>query len=154
MADPARGCAARLYVQNPQFLRPGHGEIRLTSGLRERLALSVMYLIGQGFRETGVSWTLQGLADHLDIPGTALAPVVQCLEQRGLIVATENEKLLPARDPGSISLADILDAVRHDPDNPRMPKIRSVAPAEDMAREADTALKDSVKGKTLKDLVD
>lgn len=148
------GVQLAFYVQNPQFLRPGHGEIRLTSGLRERLALSVMYLIGQGFRETGVSWTLQGLADHLDIPGTALAPVVQCLEQRGLIVATENEKLLPARDPGSISLADILDAVRHDPDNPRMPKIRSVAPAEDMAREADTALKDSVKGKTLKDLVD
>ncbi len=148
------GVQLAFYVQHPQFLRPGHGEIRLTSGLRERLALSVMYLIGQGFRETGVSWTRQKLADHLDIPGTALGPVVQCLEQRGLIVATENESLLPAREPGSISLADILDAVRHDPGNPRMPKIRSVAPAEEMAREADTALKDSVKGKTLKDLVE
>lgn len=148
------GAQLAFYIQHPQFLRPGQSEIRLTSGLRERLALSIMYLIGQSFREHGPEWTLQKLADHLDVPGTALGPVVACLERRGFIVATESEQLLPGKDLASISLADILDAVRNDPENPRLPKIRSVAPAEDMARTADSALKESVRDKTLKDLVE
>ncbi len=148
------GVQLAFYIQHPQFLRPGHGEIRLTSGLRERLALSIMYLIAQDFRKSGAAWTSQRLADHLDVPGTALSPVVTCLERRGILIATEDEKLLPAKDLDSINLADVLDAVRNDPDHPRMPKMRSVAPAENLAREADTALKDSLKGKTLRDLVE
>jgi len=147
------GAQLAFYVQHPRFLRPGQGEIRLTAGLRERLALSVMYLIAQSFRDSGADWTLQKLADHLDVPETALGPVVQSLERRGFIVATENEKLLPGRDPASINLSDVLDAVRNDPDNPRMPRIRAVAPAEDAARQADAALKDSVRGRTLRDMV-
>lgn len=148
------GAQLTFYIQHPQFLRPGQSEIRLTSGLRERLALSIMYLIGQSFREHGPEWTLQKLAEHLDIPGTALGPVVKSLEKRGFIVATESERLLPGKDPENINLADVLDTVRNDPENPRLPKIRSVAPAEDMARAADAALKDSVRNKTLKDLVE
>src|SRR5262249_13222872 len=37
------GAQLSFYVQNPQYLRPGRNEIHLTSSLRERIALSVMY---------------------------------------------------------------------------------------------------------------
>jgi membrane protein len=147
------GAQLAFYVQHPQFLRPGQAEIRLTSTLRERLALSIMYLVGQDFRTTGATWDLQRLADMLDVPGTALGPVVHCLERRGLLVTTEEDKLLPGRDLPNIDLADVMDAVRNDTEGPRMPQGRSVEPAEALAREADTALKESLRGKTLKDLV-
>jgi membrane protein len=147
------GVQLAFYLQHPQFLRAGQDEIRLTSGLKERLALSLMYLIGKDFRTTGPSWTLQRLAEALDVPGTALGPVVHCLECRGLLVATEEEKLLPGKDLSSIALADILDAVRNDAEGLRMPQGRSVAPAEAVAREADAAMKGCLNGRTLKDLV-
>ncbi len=148
------GVQLAFYIQHPRFLRPDQGDIRLTPALRERLALSIMYLVGQDFRTNGATWTLQTLADTLDVPSAALGPVVHCLEHRGLLLATEAEKLLPGRDLSSIDLADVLDAVRNEPEGPRVPQGRSLAPAEAMAREADTALKESLRGKTLQDLVD
>ena len=148
------GVQLAFYLQHPQFLRPGLREIRLTSGLKEQLALSIMFLIGKDFTTTGPSWTLQRLAETLDVPGTALGPVVHCLERRGLLVATESELLLPAKDLASIELAAVLDAVRHDSEGQPPMKGRNVAPAEAAAREADTAIKASLRGKTLKDLVE
>lgn len=148
------GVQLAFYVQHPHFLRPGHGEPRLTSGLRERLALSLMYLVGRDFRATGPAWTLQRLADALDVPGTALGPAVAALERRGLLVATESEQLMPGRDLASIELAEILDAVRNDSDGPHSMQGRCLAPADAVAREADAAIKASLGGRTLKDLVE
>ena len=112
-----------------------------------------MYLVARDFRATGPAWTLQRLAESLDVPGTALGPVVACLERRGLIVATETEALMPARDLASIGLAEILDAVRNDSEGPRTLKGRSVEPAEAVARDVEAAIKASMNGRTLKDLV-
>ena len=148
------GVQLAFYLQHPQFLRPGHGDIRLTSGLKERLALSLMYLVGKDFRITGPTWTLQRLAESLEVPGTVLGPVVACLERRGLLVATEEEILMPGRDLGSIGLAEILEAVRNDGEGPRMPLGRSIEPAEAAAREAEAAINASMNGRTLKDLVE
>jgi membrane protein len=47
----------------------------------------------------------------------------------------------------------VLDAVRKDEAGPRLSRIRDVAPAVEVALAAERALKDSVKGKTLRDLV-
>jgi hypothetical protein len=47
----------------------------------------------------------------------------------------------------------VLDAVRKDEAGPRLSRIRDVAPAVEAARAAEAALKDSVKGKTVMDLV-
>ncbi|MEQ1581056.1 MAG: YihY/virulence factor BrkB family protein [Steroidobacteraceae bacterium] len=148
------GVQLAFYVQHPLFLRPGQGEIRLTPGLRERLALSLMYLVGKDFQTAGPRWTLQRLADALDVPGTALGPVVACLERRGLLVATEEEWLLPGRDLAGIALDEILDAVRNDSDGPRNAAGRIIEPAEAVAREVEAAIKSSMNGRTLKDLVD
>jgi membrane protein len=147
------GAQLAFYVQHPQLLRPGQAEISLTSSLKERLALSLMYLIARDFRATGPSWTLQRLADALDVPGIALGPVVASLERRGLLVATEADKLMPGMDLASIGLAEILDAVRNDSEGPRSAQGRSVEPAEEVAREMEAAIRASMNGRTLKDLV-
>lgn len=147
------GVQLSFYIQHPECLRPGRGAIHLTASLRERLALSAMYLIARDFKDGKHRWTTQNLSEQLDLPSAALADVLNSLESHGLLVSTEDEQLLPGRDIATIQLADILSAVRHDAKNPRVPKVRSAGPAEDIARMADEALKSSVEGESLADLV-
>ena len=147
------GAQLAFYVQNPQYLRPGRGEIQLNSSLRERVALSIMYIIVCDFRTTQRRWTTNDLAEHLQLPGAALGPIVTALERKGLLTVTDEDTWLPARDPAVIELIEVLDAVRKDEAGPRLSRIRDVAPAVDAARAAELALKESVKGKTVMDLV-
>lgn len=147
------GAQLAFYVQNPQYLRPGRSEIQLNASLRERLALSIMYLIVSDYRTAQHRWTINSLADHLQLPGAALGPIVTALERKGLLTVTDDDTWLPARDPAVIELIDVLDAVRKDEVGPRLSRIRDVAPAVEAARAAETALKESVKHKTVADLV-
>jgi membrane protein len=147
------GVQLAFYVQNPQYLRPGRGEIQLNSSLRERVALSIMYLIVCDYQDSKHRWTINNLADHLQLPGAALGPIVTALERKGLLTVTDDDTWLPARDPSVIELGDVLDAVRKDEAGPRLGRIRDVAPAVETARAAESALKESVRGKTVRDLV-
>ena len=148
------GAQLAFYVQNPHYLRPGRGEIRLNAGLRERVALSIMYLIVCDYRDAQRRWSINDLADHLDLPGAALGPIVSALEANKLLLLADDDTWVPGRDPGSIHLTDVLDAVRHDRAGPRLGKIRDIAPAVSAVRTAESAYKESLKGKTVKDLLE
>jgi hypothetical protein len=87
------------------------------------------------------------------LPGAALGPIVTALESKGLLTVTDDDTWLPARDPSVIELGEVLDAVRKDEAGPRLSRIRDVAPAVEAARAAEAALKESVRGKTVRDLV-
>lgn len=106
------GAQLSFYVQNPQYLRPGRSEIQINSSLRERVALSIMYLIVCDYRTARHRWTTNGLAEHLDLPGAALSPIVTALERGKLLLLAEDETWVPARDPQTIELTAVLDAVR------------------------------------------
>lgn len=148
------GAQLSFYVQNPQYLRPGRGEIRLNSSLRERVALSIMYLIVHDYGRTKERWSTNKLAEHLELPGAALSPIVTALELRGLLLLVEDDTWVPGKDPAAIELTEVLDAVRHDTAGPRLSRIRDVAPAVEAARRAEQSLQESLKGKTIKQLVD
>jgi membrane protein len=148
------GAQLAFYVQQPQYLRPGRGEIHLNSSLRERVALSIMYLIVCDYRESQHRWTINKLAEHLEIPGAAVGPVVTALERKNLLLVADDDTWVPGRDPQKIGLADVLEAVRNDIAGPRLGRLRDVAPAVDAARTAEHALRDALKGKTVIDLLD
>lgn len=147
------GAQLAFYVQCPNYLRPGRGEIRLNASLRERVALSIMYLIVHDYGSPRARWTTNSLAEHLELPGAGLGPIVTALEHRGLLVIAEDDTWLPARDPASITLADVLDAVRNETAGPKLTRIRDIAPAVHAARQAEAAMKDTLNGRTLRDLV-
>ena len=147
------GAQLAFYLQNPQYLRPGRAEIHVNSSLRERVALSIMYLVVNDYRDAQHRWTTNTLADHLELPGAALSPIVTALERKRLLVLAEDDTWLPGREPDSIELADVLEAVRHDTAGPRLGRIRDIAPAVEAARNAEHALQESFRGRTVKDLV-
>jgi membrane protein len=147
------GAQLSFYVQHPEHLRSGHEEIPLTGALRERLALSVMFLVGERFLAGGERWTISGLADRLNVPGTALDGVVSALQEHGLALDVEDDTVAPARDLAAIRLDDIVDAVRHGSSDPRRSAARAVPAADEAARAADEALRSSLHGRSLRDLI-
>jgi len=147
------GAQFSFYVQHPEHLRTGHEEIPMTPALRERLALSVMCLVGGQFLDGGPRWTLSGLAERLDVPGAVLDDIVSALQLHGLVLDAEDDSVVPARDLAAIRLDAILEAVRHEMPDPRRPAPRPVPAADEAARVADAALGASLSGRSLRDLL-
>src|ERR1700721_1272560 len=106
------GAQLAFYLQFPQYLRHGQEAFELTGRDREQVALSIMYLVGRDYSAGKSSWSAHALAAELDIPSIALAPVLHCLEQNGLLLATEGEAFVPGRDIGTIALAEIFEVSR------------------------------------------
>ncbi len=148
------GAQLAFYIQNPQYLRPGRGEIHLNSSLRERAALSIVYLIVHDYCTTEHRWSTHTLAEHLGLPSAAIGPIVAALERKGLLLLAEGDTWVPARDPEVISLLDVYEAVRKADVGPRLGRIRDIAPAVDAARRAEQALHESLKGRSIKDLIE
>jgi membrane protein len=147
------GAQLSFYVQHPEHLRTGHADIPTTGALRERLAMSAMYLLAERFVQGAERWTTNALAERLDIPATVLGSVISALEAHGLVLTAEDDTLVPARDLGAITLAGILDAIRHETPDPRRPDPRPVEAADEVVRRADEALRASAGSRTLLDLV-
>lgn len=142
-----------FYVQHPEHLRTGHGQIPTTAILRERIAMGAMYLIAERFLAGGERWKVSDLADRMDVPASVLDSVLCNLEERGLVLTAEDDTVAPARDLGEITLADVLDAIRHETPNPRRPEPHGVPAADAAALAADAAMRESMCRRTLRDLV-
>jgi len=147
------GAQLSFYVQHPEHLRTGHEDIPVTGALRERLALSVMFLVGERFIAGGARWSINDLAERLDVPGTVLGELLSALEAHELVLTAEDDTVAPARDLKAIRLDEILNAIRHELPSPRCPRPRAVAAADDAASRADAALLESVRGRSLRDLI-
>jgi membrane protein len=148
------GAQLAFYVQCPQYLRHGQETIELSGSAREQAGLSVMYLIGRDFAAGSTFWTSNGLAAQLDIPSTALAPVLACLERGGLLVATEKEEFLPARDLAGIRLVNVIDAMRTRHSGRLMIEMDSLAAAAQVMNEVETAIRAELGDQTLKEWID
>ncbi len=149
------GAQLSFYVQNPRYLRAGQKQIRLTSRLRERLALSVMFLVGRSFLDGHSRWTVKALAERLEVPSSALASVTDSLETAGLLVATEDERLVPGRAIDRIGVNAILTAVRDEQqyESWLLARARTEPDADAVADAIDAAIRERTSDQTLRDLV-
>ncbi|HEX9208373.1 MAG TPA: YhjD/YihY/BrkB family envelope integrity protein [Steroidobacteraceae bacterium] len=142
-----------FYTQHPEHLRTGHGPIPTTAILRERIAMGAMYLLAERFLDGGPRWRVSDLADRMDVPASVLDSALSNLEDRGLVLTAEDDTVAPGKDLACITLADILDAVRHESPDPRRPEPHGVPVADAAALAADAAMRDSMSKTTLRDLV-
>jgi membrane protein len=149
------GAQLSFYVQNPRYLRAGQAQIRLTSRLRERLALSVMYLVGRSFVDGSQAWNLRDLAEKLEVPGSALTSVTASLEKAGLVLVTEKEQLVPGRALDQIGTHAILTAVRDEQqyESWLLARARTEPDADVIADSVEAAIRERTSGETLRDLV-
>ena len=94
------GAQLSFYMQNPMYLRLGLQELRLSCVEIEQLALRMMYLVARTHLAGGPALDGEPLADELGLPGIAVAQMANALEHAGLLVVTEYDELVPARDVG------------------------------------------------------
>lgn len=106
------GAQLSFYLQNPEYLRLGKRTVPMSNGLRERLALNAMLLVGKDFEQPGHGWRIESLAAAMRIPRNALDPVIAALMSAGLLTRTTESRLVPAKDPHRIRMADVIDSVR------------------------------------------
>ncbi|MEX1993852.1 MAG: YhjD/YihY/BrkB family envelope integrity protein [Steroidobacteraceae bacterium] len=148
------GAQLSFYVQNPRYLRVGRVPVSLTSALRERLAFTVMLLLARKFIAGEPPWRQRALAEHLEVPGSALALVVNSLELAGLVTLNEEEEMLPARDLESITLDQVLNAVRDERQyaNWLLWRARTEPVADAIADMVEAAVRERIDGMTLREL--
>jgi membrane protein len=148
------GAQLAFYHQRPAFLRIGRREPSLSNSMRECLALNIMYSVGMAFRNKDRKVTLEDVSAQLKIPSIVLAPITERLEKAGLVIATENEHLLPGREVSRIRLADILEVVRKrgDTGSYRGPAWTKEVAA--LGKRFDSAIDEIAGDQTLADLLD
>ena len=148
------GSSIAFYVQHPYQLRHGQRTEPIDNDARERLCLSVMFLIASDYARPSHGWTPESLAAVLQVPRDALEPVMAALGEAGLIVRTDEQRLIPGRDPHRTTLTEILETVRGR-------SRRRVAPGADgngsidaIVDRIDAAIEAELGGRTLGQLVD
>lgn len=114
------GASVSFYHQHPERTSSRQQVLRLSSRLREKIALLVMLRIAQSFHHNQKPWTSQRLSKSLDIASEALALVLDALERSRLISrnCSEERSWQPARSLEHISLKEIRDAARCSGESP------------------------------------
>ena len=148
------GSKLAFYHQRPAFLRVGRQEPRLSNSMRERLALDIMFLVGQAFRAPDRSISSNEVSSTLHIPTIALATVASALESAGLLLSTEREDLLPGREMSRIKLQEILDVVRMEGETGSHQDPNWSTTINALGTDLDSAVAKAVGDRTLSDLLD
>jgi membrane protein len=147
------GAQLAFYLQNPEYLRLGKRTESMSNGLRERLALSTMLLVGHDFDKPGHGWRTESLAAKMRIQRHLLEPVIASLMHADLLTRTADHRLMPARDPRRIALAEIFDAVRN-PDRDSSHDNEWNDTVRVLSETVDAAIRAACRDRTLADIVD
>ncbi len=148
------GAQLSFYVQNPSYLRLGLQQLRLSSVELEQLALKLMYFVGRSHVAGGRRWTVNGLANELGLPGIAVAQMAATLERAGLLIVTDYDELVPARDISRIDIHQILDIARNQRSGHVAPRHLPIPPVDRLLESVDEAWRSRCANLTLRDLVD
>ena len=108
------GASVAFYHQHPENLGRLGDEHQLSSNTRERLGLSVCFLIAQHHLQAKAPWSCVALARHLRAPPELLGQLLKGLEIQGVLITAQREPdvYLPARDFDGISLGELYVIIR------------------------------------------
>jgi membrane protein len=148
------GAQLSFYVQNPTYLRLGLQQLRLSSVELEQLSLKLMYFVGRTHVAGGRRWTVNRLATELGLPGIAVAQMASALERAGLLIVTDYDELVPARDIGRIGVYEILEIARNQRSGHVAPRNVQMPPVDRILTSLDEARRKACGELTLRDLVD
>ena len=146
------GAQLSFYLQHPSYLPLGLEEIRLSSVEREKLGLKIACLAAHAWLAGTAPWTEEALAERLGVPGLILARVRHNFERAGILRTDRAQTLVLARDPGTIGVIEILDAVRLARSGPVRLPTTPIPAVERLAARLHEAWRASCGDGTLKDL--
>lgn len=143
------GAQVAFYVQHPGYMRLGYRPAGTGGRQQEQIALTTMLLVARAFRAGGGHPDIDSVAAATGLPGLAVQPVVNRLEQAGLVARTSGDRLLPRRNPAKISLADVVACVRDPRPGDTMPDGSWPAAVADVAGQLERSLEEVLGHTTL-----
>jgi membrane protein len=148
------GALVSFYVQNPEQLRLGYRPISMGSRQREQTALGVMLATARTFRAGRPQPSPGQVAESAGLPTLVVLPVLNRLIAAKLLNRTSKDQLYPQRDPATIKLIDIINAVR----DPQVIDIFTLGRWPEVVRGVcngmDRALEDELGDRSIYDLLD
>ncbi len=136
------GCSLSFYVQHPEHLGPTKVTPYLSARAAEFLGLSTVALVGKRFLQAEPFTDREELARQLGAPPDHVEYVIEVLIKQGVLAIAGGERLglLPGRDLGSITVAELWRLIRRGFDDisyrKRSPVAASVAALLDQAEDA------------------
>jgi len=148
------GAQLSFYVQNPTYLRLGLQELRLSCVEIEQLAIKMMYFVGRAHLTGGKRWTVNQLARELGLPGIAVAKMATALEAAGLVIVTDEDELLCAKDIGHVTVNEILEIARNQRSGHFEPRSMPIPAVDRLTAGLDELRRNRCGELTLRDLVE
>jgi membrane protein len=152
------GAQICFYVQNPELVRHGLKRNEVGGRTLERVALSIMYLVGRAYEEDHTPWSREQLARRLHLPTDLILDVLDRLKQRGLLVVVMTSKIrryMPAYDMSKMPVREVIMAVRRNPmqRGDADKHIKPIPQAEEMMHKLDMAANEALGKLTMKEYV-
>jgi membrane protein len=151
------GASIAYYHQNPDRISDHSQVLRLSSRLREKLALTIMQLVATNFDSGEKPWTLKTLEKKSGIAESALLMMLSALINDKLLVTSGSNKTnyLPARSLDTISLDMIFKSARQAEESPRLhpDDVISTQKVDEAIGRVENAITEATKNTTLKDLL-
>lgn len=150
------GAQITFCYQNLRFLTLKKEVFNLSTKLREKLSLIIMYLIGYNFYYDLNRWTTDSLTERLRLPHEPVEDAVNDLTQNKLIVETGDNPpcFVPSRALEKITLKEIVDATRTNYETDLVEKKYLSMPEVDLVTgRVENAINEALGETSLKDLV-
>jgi len=114
------GASVAFYHQYPERTSNRQQLLRLSCRLREKLALTIMQMVGKHFHNNKKPWSSLRLSEELDISEQAILLVTSALVNANLLIHVEgaSNTFIPAQSLEVISIYDVLDAIRKAEESP------------------------------------
>jgi membrane protein len=151
------GAEISFYHQYPLILSAHQEDLLSDHRLKEKLALSIMFLISDSYYHNTPHWTLDSLVDYLKLPVGPIQETLTLLEKKGFVTEISNDPTiyLPARDGETITLRSILSSVRRLENGVENgeDEFFFINEVDGIIRKIDEAIKDVLGEETIKALV-
>jgi len=148
------GAQTAFYLQKPEYIRIGYTQLNVSNRLREKIALALMLEVSRVFRTGGKPVSVETIAKQIDLPALVIGPTLRRLLRANLVMYTGKDGLVPARDPATINMAEVLGAVRNTQQGDIFPKGNWPLHVNEVDRKINDALIESYEGQSLYDVLD
>ena len=152
------GCSITAYHQQPSRRTLRSKAARLSNRMRETMALMIMMLVTRNYHQHKDGWTINALAEQMNVTPNACEILVNHLASAKLLVATKQlpTQYIPGYDPATIFLKDIISVVRaaEESDDLTIESLHREAVVNDISAQIDTAINSTLQQKTLLDLIE
>lgn len=150
------GANVAFYYQNPARRILSAEKITLSNRLKENIALNIMLLVARHYHQHKPAWSVEALAHQIHIDADVCHSIILQLCNKELLKETADlpPRYLPAYDIETLSLYDIIEAVRAAEENSllSLDSINTESPIQQIDEAMNQALAHCLHGQSLKDL--